>query len=222
MVWDSGVSSCPVCQADLEQHETESGVLKCSVCCTQFPRGSVLSAGSYAVDIQNPPPGARLERLPDGFRITASLRWGILFLILLLPWAPLGTAIVVMIVWAVLPDGFAEASSGRFRFWLTLVLALSATAAAAFRGRLRITLEGDRLTIFAGVLGVGWKSTHHWSSFRTVYEEQLSRSRSPFLTLKGEREVSFGSLLSERRLRFVLQALRAMLAERSEGGAVER
>ncbi len=104
------------------------------------------------------------------------------------------------------------AEARRLGLWFGLpafVVALAST----FRGRLRITLHGDRLTVFTGMGGVGWKSTHHWSGFRMVYEERSCSNT--FLTLKGEHNVYFGSLLSEPRRHFVLQALRAMLAERS-------
>ncbi|HEY1204844.1 MAG: hypothetical protein ABSH46_15690 [Bryobacteraceae bacterium] len=140
--------------------------------------------------------------------------WAKLFIIVALLWGLLGLVIVMMIAWAGLPDDPAEARSLAVAFWLPVLVVLSV---ATFRGRLRITMHRERLTVFAGMCGVGWRSTHRWSSFRTIYEEK-SRSNS-FLTLKGEHDVYFGSLLSERRRHFVLQALRAMLAERSAADA---
>ena len=214
MTGDSDPFRCPVCYGSLEPDGVEPGVLKCSACCTRFPRASILSAASYAADVRNPPSGARLERLSDGFRVTATMDWAMLFIVVVVVWGLLGLFIVMSIAWAVRPDDLAESRMLGLAVWLPMFVALSA---AAFRGRLRITMHRDRLTLFAAVCGVGWKSTHRWSSFRTIYEEQ-SRANS-FLTLKGEHDIYFGSLLSERRRRFVLQALRAMLAERSAADA---
>ena len=210
---DSDPLWCPVCNAALAPDEVEPDVLQCSACCTRFPRASVLSAASYAADIQNPPSGARLERLSDGFRLTATMEWAILLILAFLVWF-VAMILVMGIALAVLPDDLADARMVALAAFLLGFIALSA---AAFRGRLRITLHGDRLTLFAEVCGVGWKSTHRWSSFQTVYEERSRSNR--FLTLKGEHDVYFGSLLSERRRHFVLQALRAMLAERSAADA---
>jgi hypothetical protein len=135
--------------------------------------------------------------------------WAILLILADLFWF-LAMVLVMGIALAVLPDDLAEA---RMVAWAVFLLGFVALSAAAFRGRLRITLHGDRLTLFTDMCGVGWKSAHRWSSFRTIYEE---RSRANhFLTLKGEHAIYFGSLLSERGRQFVLQALRAMLAERS-------
>lgn len=214
MTGDSDAFGCPVCTASLEQDEAEPGVLKCSACCTRFPRASVLSATSYAADIRNPPSGARLERLSDGFSVTATMDWAELFIVVVVVWGLLGLFIVMSIAWVVRPDDLADSRMLGLAVWLPVFVALSA---AAFRGRLRITLHRDRLTLFTAVCGVGWKSAHRWSSFRTIYEQQ-SRANS-FLTLKGEHDIYFGSLLSERRRHFVLQAMRAMLAERSAAGA---
>ena len=210
---DSRAFGCPVCEAALAQDEEEPGVLKCSACCTRFPRASVLSAASYAADIRNPPSGAQLERLSDGFRVTATMDWAIVLILAVLVWF-LAMVLVMGIALAVLPDDIADARMVALAVFLLGFVALSA---AAFRGRLRITLHGDRLTLFAAVCGVGWKSMHRWSSFRTIYEERSRSNR--FLTLKGEHDIYFGSVLSERRRHFVLQALRAMLAERSAADA---
>jgi hypothetical protein len=214
MTGDSDAFGCPVCNAALEQDEREPDVLTCSACCTRLPRASVLSAASYTADIRNPLTGARLERLSEGFRITATMDWVELFIVVVVVWGLLGILIVMWIAAAVLPDDLTDARMVALAVWLPVFVALSA---AAFRGRLRITLHRDRLTLFTAVCGVGWKSTHRWSSFRTIYEERSRAKR--FLTLKGEHAIYFGSLLSERRRHFVLQALRAMLAERSAADA---
>jgi len=178
MTGDSDAFGCPACMAALEQDDEEPDVLKCSACCTRFPRASVLSAASYTVDIRNPPSGTRLERLPDGFRVTAAMDWAKLFIIVGLVWF-LTVFIVMGIAVAVFPDEPADARKLVLAVWLPVFVALSA---ASLRGRLRITLHSDTLTLFADVCGVGWKSTHRWSSFRTIYEE---RSRSDrFLALK--------------------------------------
>ncbi len=154
--------------------------------------------------------GARLERLSDGFQVTATMEWAILLVLAALFWF-LAMFLVMGIALAVLP------ADSRMVAWAVFLLGFVALSAAAFRGRLRITLHGDRLTLFAAMCGVGWKSTHRWSSFQTVYEERSRSNR--FLTLKGEHDIYFGSLLSERRRHFVLQALRAMLAERPAADA---
>ena len=87
-------------------------------------------------------------------------------------------------------------------------------------GELRIARHGDRLTIFRGVGPIGLTYQYCWSDFSGIHEEMrgLGASTSglelePTIVLEGESSVLLGNMLSGKRREFVLNALRAMLAE---------
>jgi hypothetical protein len=198
----------------------------CHQCWTRVRYSSLLPAASRAIDFETPPPGARLERLADGFTIAVSMRSWLAILT-----APCGLLVLGLGGW-LLASGMKTPPPGRVPVFGPLeLLGISVLAAAVaalclvpIAGQLRITRHGECLTVFKGVGTVGWTSEYRWSSFRTVYEElQGSGGRMGYdrvVVLDGERRVTFGSLLADKRRDFVLQALRAMLAEKQGTAAL--
>ena len=203
----AGPLTCPVCGIVLSEKDVWLGKIPCQNCGRSYrPEG--LRPVASAAGLSNPPWGARLEILPDGFTAVASMRSGLGFLAvpaaLFIAWglirmlphvAPVTGPIVLLLTAAVVVAGCL----------LLLV------------GQLRVTRHGDRLTLFWGLGPLGLTSTYQWSSFRKVYEEK-QYDRDTILVLDGEFRVTFGSLLSQRQRDFLLQALRAMLAETPVAG----
>jgi len=94
---------------------------------------------------------------------------------------------------------------------------LVAVCAMQVAGRITVTRNGDRLSIFSGVGSIGWTWNYRWSEFSSVREDYVGAESADesqhgsVLALEGKRRVRFGSKLSGPRRRYVLEVLRAML-----------
>ncbi|MGC9971714.1 MAG: hypothetical protein ABSE56_14120 [Bryobacteraceae bacterium] len=215
---------CPACGLMLEKPFLGHTVW-CPQCWRSYRYSSLLPAAPRAIDLETPPPGARLERLADGFTIAVSMHSELAILTVLCG------LFVLVAGGCLLAAGMQTPPPGRAPVFGPLVLlaipVLSAAAAALclvpVAGQLRITRHGDRLTVFTGVGTVGWTSEYRWSSFETVYEEDRSSPEgrdTRIIVLDGERRVTFGGILTDERRDFVLHALRAMLAEKQATAAL--
>ena len=86
-------------------------------------------------------------------------------------------------------------------------------------GKVTVTRQADRLSIFTGVGWLGWTENYAWSDFRTIRED-LAGGTSQWnrqmrvIVMEGARRATFGALWSGDRRYFVLNALRKMLADR--------
>jgi hypothetical protein len=78
-------------------------------------------------------------------------------------------------------------------------------------GRVRLTLDMDRLTIFTGIGRIGSGTTYQWSSFRSVREEGTRENATLRIVLEGTRRVEFGENLSDERREFLVNVLQTML-----------
>jgi len=206
----SGPLTCPVCGAVLSEKDVWLGKIPCQKCGRAYRLECLRPAASVA-GLSNPPWGARLEILADGFTAVASMRSGLGFL---------AVPAALFIAWGLIKVLPAVAAGAPIAGPAVLILTAALLVVGSLHlllGQLRITRHGDRLTVFCGLGPMGFTSGYPWSSFRKVYE-QATYNNGPILVLDGEFRVTFGSLLSLSQRDFLLQALRAMLAE-SQGSA---
>jgi hypothetical protein len=153
---------------------------------------------SSAFDLNFPPPGAWFSRSPGGFTAGAVIR------------NP--QAYVLAFIALVFLVGAIALYPNRASFLVLLfgLLVLYGTLRSAV-GRVRLTVDLDRLTIFTGIGRIGSSMTHEWSSFQTVREEETEENASLRIVLEGTKRAQFGQGLSNERRTFLVNVLRTML-----------
>jgi hypothetical protein len=87
-------------------------------------------------------------------------------------------------------------------------------------GRIDVAIDRNDGQIFTGVGPFGWTRHFDWDSIHTVEEDQCfgyhaSGSHGRIISLVGQSRVKFGSMLTDARRFYLLQALRKLLASRS-------
>ena len=104
---------------------------------------------------------------------------------------------------------------------LMLTCFLLAGCALSVAGRVTVTRNSDRLSIFTGVGWFGWTRSYAWSDFRSVREDFTPSVRKwdlqgRLVVMEGARRVTFGPMWSEDRRYFVLNVIRMMLNAASQ------
>jgi len=213
---------CPQCRSaiGLEDVNVSKDIALCRSC------GKIFSFSEIAVspaigggDLNAPVAGAWFEQIPGGFRTGATTRsWRALFLV---PFT---------CVWAGMSVGSIygkQLMSGRFNPtesfmglpFLIGSIFLVGWCAMNLVGKVEVTQNGDRLMVFTGVGSIGWTRNFSFSDFNSVREDRsggrygINGRQSQVILLEGKRRATFGSMLSEERRYFLLNALRKMLGD---------
>ncbi len=106
--------------------------------------------------------------------------------------------------------------------WLILAFCLPLSILSAYQtafalcGKIVITVEGHRGTVFTGVGVVGRRQPFDWSQTTSVDDECIPAGRSGFayeIVLDGPTQIRFGRSLPEKQQREVLLVLRRMLRQ---------
>jgi hypothetical protein len=173
-----------------------------------------------------PPSGVHFEQTPTGFLIRASclsftdtvMRVGLAAVVSSLPF---------VLWWDLIRDVW---SSEGMNFWFTLgFLAIWAAAIAyadwialmSIFGQVRITKDGDRGEVFAGIGAIGRRHRFNWSDFRNIAEVETERtsskgqtSRTHNIYLTGpSKSYKFGWQVPLDRQLFIVETVRKLVFE---------
>lgn len=196
----------------------------CRACGKSFRFSEIVGEpSSSGPDLNSPLPGAFFEQLPDGFRVGATTRSGMA--VFLVPftcvWA--GGSLSGIYGSQIVKGHFALGPSLFGLPFLMGSCVLISMCALYTMGQMTVTKSSDRLSIFAGVGGLGWTRNYSWSDFRTIRDDYAPGSfnwnrQGRLIALEGKRRVAFGSLWTDERRYFVLHAIRAFLNGASLSG----
>lgn len=215
---------CPSCGRLLPaaQLNLATDVALCANCDEAFSISTMVAAGQGAedFDIDQPPRGASFERTMNGWRMGASTRSPIAFFL-----------VPFMCIWSGFSLGAAYGSQiieGRFELVPTLVgipfllatLLFCSFAAMTVCGKIVVSTDGNDGRIYTGVGPFGWTRRFDWSAISAV-TETIPRFHYPgnngvTIALAGQSQVCFGSMLSDARRYYLLNALRKQLANRGK------
>jgi hypothetical protein len=216
---------CPECgaQIPLADVNVATDIAVCRRCEKNFPYSELSSRTPEEVDLRNPPKGVWYRQDFRGCELGATTRsWGALFLV---PFTAVwsggsmggiyGTQIYQ---WKFEP----LLSLFGIPFLLGSILLVSLCAMSVC-GKVVVTIADGRVKIFTGALGIGLRRSFPLGSFSGVEDGRpkysYSGQGSVGITLVGERKYSFGTMLSEERQHFILNALRkVLLAEKKAVG----
>ncbi|MBI1248983.1 hypothetical protein GC197_14215 [bacterium] len=228
---------CPNCHVFLptRQMNVEKDVVICHDCDEAFSISELLGIDSSKVtrnagwasdadsslDIDNPPSGVRYDNNGMGWRIASTTRnIGAFFLV------------PFLVVWS----GFSlggiygtQIAEGKFELMQSLfgipfvlgTLVLGTIAMLCVCGRTvirRDEMDHDAGSIFLGVGPIGWTRRFRWSEITDIDESFSSRGErqhSKQITLyRDDGDIHFGAMLSDKRRRYVLRALRQLVSRR--------
>ncbi len=215
---------CPACEMQLTSVDVNvaADVANCSRCGEIFALSSLIAAGTSAqhFDITNVPRGVSFEDSGFGWRIQATTRSPSAFLL-----------VPFMCVWSSFALGGIfgpQILAGKVNLLLTLVgvpfliasLLFGSIAAMTVCGRLVISTDQQQQgRVFLGIGPIGWSRRFDWKSVSAVEEIRTgfdySGGSGHVIALVGQSRLKFGSLLTDTRRFYILQALRKLLAERN-------
>jgi len=194
----------------------------CPNCDEAFLISTIIAAGHGTgdFDMRQPPPGAWFDDTDTGWRIGASTRSPAAFFL-----------VPFMCVWSGGSMGGiygSQIAEGEFNLLLSLfgipfvlgTLLLGSLAVMSVCGKIVVSTDGNDGQVFTGVGPVGWTRRFDWMSIHAV-EEALPANRSSegngfAIALVGQSRIKFGSMLTEARRFYLLQALRKLLATRPQ------
>jgi hypothetical protein len=190
----------------------------CRSCGKTFPFSEIAHGREKSgPDLTTPPTGAWFEQAPGGFRVGASTRsWMALFIVpFTCVWAG---GSLSGIYGKQISSGHFDAGSSLFGLpFLLGSICLLGLCAMNIAGKVEIVQNGDRLSVFTGVVVLGWTRNYLASDFDSVREDRGQNWRNwnrqgQVIVLEGKRRAAFGSMLSEERRYFVLSVLRKMFS----------
>lgn len=223
---------CPSCEFELpaRQMNVEANIAVCERCDEAFAISELLgmkpqvfrNAGIAHVpdsfDINQPPSGVRYDNYGMGWRIVSTTRSAIAFFL-----------VPFMMVWSGFSLGGiygSQIAKGEFDLTLSLfgipfvlgTLLFGSFAVLSVIGRTVIRsddMDHDAGSVFLGIGPLGWTTRFRWSEVIGIEESYASRrngNQSKQITLKRDMgDIQFGSMLSEKRRRYVLHALRQLV-----------
>lgn len=169
-------------------------------------------------NINQPPSGVRYDNYGMGWRIASTTRSAIAFFL-----------VPFMMVWAGGSLGGiygSQIAKGEFDLTMSLfgipfvlgTLLFGSFALLSVIGRTVIRsdeMDHDAGSVFLGIGPLGWTSRFRWSEVIGIEESYANNSNgnhSKQITLKRDMgDIHFGSMLTERRRRYVLHALRQLV-----------
>jgi hypothetical protein len=218
--------TCPSCRSRLalEDVNVSTDLALCRACGKSFHYSDLAGGLSTGVDLMFPPAGAWFEQLPDGFHTGATTRsWLAVFLV---PFTCVWSGFSMSSIYGqqIASRHFAPFESLFGIPFLFGTCMLVSFCAMTIAGRIAVTRQADRLSIFTGVGWLGWTRNYSWSDFRSVREDVAGMAswnrQGRVIVMEGARRAAFGSLWSGDRRYFVLNALRKMLADRGQVSAI--
>jgi hypothetical protein len=208
---------CPSCKRafDGEDVNISTDLAQCRVCKRIFRLSELADEGANSVDLVNPHPGVWYLPRVDGFTIGATTQsW--MTALFLVPftcvWA--GASVGGMYVLPLLRG--QPLTEGFFGIPFLLGSAfLVAQCIMAIAGKVEVSREGDRCSVFTGIGPIGWTRRVNWSHIHTVREDVSASGRSTkkVIVLEGGTRVAFGSELNEERRYFLLTGLKRLKRE---------
>jgi hypothetical protein len=220
---------CPRCRAAVSAANvdvaTDLGV--CAACAKLFSIAALVAhRGTLEeFDFTRHPAGAWFEETASGWRIGASARSAIAFF-----------HVPFLVIWSGCSLGFLYGSQlieGKFDWEFTLfglpflygTVWLAADALMSLGGKIVVTVEHDKGSVFKGIGSVGRTRRFVWSEVSGVEVRDagfINSARLHAISLAGPSRVDFGSILTTARRQFLLDGLRQLLAERNHRQSVSR
>jgi hypothetical protein len=214
---------CPNCRQAIPaaQMNAAADTAICARCDEAFSLSSIIAAGGADTnfDIHNPPLGASFEETVHGWNLTSTTRSKMAWFL-----------VPFMIVWSGGSLGGIYGSQflkGQFDLEMSLfgipfllgTLFFGTIAAMTVIGRVVISLDRDDGTIFTGIGPLGWTRRFDWNSITKIEDDFASHrgsdQQSRVISLVGQSKISLGTMLTEERRYYLLNALRQLLASRS-------
>jgi hypothetical protein len=217
--------ACPFCRSKIAMDDVNvSTDLALCRSCGKTVFFSEIAGGSATEgpDLASPPAGAWFERFPSGFRVGASTRsWMALFIV---PFTCVWSGFSLSGIYGrQITSRHFDPFSSLFGFpFMIGSIALVAMCAMSVAGKVELSQSEDRCSIFTGVGGFGWSRHFLWSDFSSAREDARRggfnwSGQGQVIVMEGKRRVAFGSMWSEERRYFVLNALRKMLRDADSG-----
>ena len=210
---------CPSCRSSIAVDDINvSTDLALCRSCGRTHRFSQIVEGDSASgpDLNSLPPGVWFEQLANGFSVGATTRsWMAIFLVpFTCVWA--GGSVGGIYGRQIAHRHFDAVSSLFGLPFLIGSCVLVSMCALYTAGKITVTQDSDRLSIFCGVGWLGWTRNYVWSDFRTIREDSGLNGfnwnrQGRLIVLEGKRRVAFGSMWTEDRRYFVLNAIRPFL-----------
>jgi hypothetical protein len=214
---------CPECDRPFAASEMNvaKDVAVCPECDEAYALSELVADQKVAVeefDLGQPPPGVSFERTEIGWRLTSTTRSPVGFI--LVPFALLWCGVGLPNLYVYLVSGnydWGQTAGASMFCFAALVLTLLALMTTV--GRLSVSGERGEGAVFIGIGPIGWTRRFDWKSIRKVEEENIgyrySGSHGLAIALIGQDRTKFGSMLTDRRRYFMVQALRKLLKLRT-------
>ncbi len=214
---------CPSCDSPIDsgQLNVETDVAVCRKCNQGFQLSALIAAGQDAeeVDLVDPPRGAWFANDITGWTAGATTRSPIAFFL-----------VPFMCVWSGFSLGGIYGSqivAGKFDLLMSLfgipfilgTLLFGSLAVMTVVGKVVVTVDRNVGRVFTGVGRIGWTQHFDWNAITRIEEDGLGYHHAGstsglVIALIGTTRIKFGSMLTDARRYFMLQALRKQLAMR--------
>lgn len=207
--------NCPYCNSIIDENDIEKNTVYCQECYEIFDISEYFEAEEKNnFDIENPSKGVWFQQEKDKEIIGATTRshMGYFLLFFTLIWAK-------MTVWEIYGTQIIK---GDFQIELTLfgipfiigILILIWFSALFLGGKVEITIENNKTTIFTGVGNIGFRKIFDINSINNIKLEEKRGSkgnRYKVIMIKAYKKTTFGSLLTEERINFMYFALKQQI-----------
>jgi hypothetical protein len=213
---------CPSCHGFIPavQMNVAADTAVCDICQEAFSLSAIVAAGADTgdFDIDRPPAGAYFEQTMDGWRLRSTTRskmaWFLVPFMCVWSGFSLGGIYGSQII-----KGEFDLSSSLFGIpFLLGTIIFGSLAVMTVCGQVVVENNRGQGTIFTGAGPIGWTRRFDWSDVEQVKEDfgnyGDSNRAGRVISLMGQNRTNFGSLLTDERRYYVLQALRKLLAER--------
>ena len=214
---------CPNCDSliDSGQLNVETDVAVCRKCNEGFQLSALIAAGQDAeeVDLVNPPRGVWFVNEITGWTVGATTRSPIAFFL-----------VPFMCVWSGFSLGGIYGSqivAGEFNLLMSLfgipfilgTLLFGSLAVMTVVGKVVVSVDRNFGRVFTGVGRIGYAQDFDWNTITRIEEDGLGYHHAGstsglVIALIGATRIKFGSMLTDARRYFLLQALRKQLAMR--------
>ena len=214
--------SCPSCSKLIPPSglNVKKDVALCAGCNEAFSISELVASGQDAegFDFSDPPRGVWFDETYDGWTIGATTRSVMAFF--LVPFMCVWSGFSIGGIYGQqIVDGEFNLSTSLFGIpFLIGTIVLGSVALMTVCGKVTVTIEKGEGRVFTGVGPIGWSRRFDWASIKRVEEDHMSTqhagSQGMVICLVGTKKLKFGSMLTEDRRDFLLQALRKLLVAR--------
>jgi hypothetical protein len=215
---------CPKCDVPIpgSQLNVQADVGLCRTCDEVFRISALVTAGleSGEADLSDPPSGCWFQNSNTGWTLGTTTRSPIAFFLVpfLCVWS--GFSLGAIYGSQIAAGSFDPAMSAFGIPFMVGTLIVGSLALMSVIGQIVVTVDRNRGQVFTGVGRIGWKRDFDWGAMCRV-EELGSYFYYPWsggqeVVLIGKTRIRFGSMLTDPRRYFILQALRTLLASRQQ------